>query len=163
MEKKFILHIQNSVFKYIGGCTQSYCIYTTLCQHQESVKLKHNHHFLICCKNKKCANRSGEGSSFLLDNHILLTTRTAFTGNGPQEDRREQPSSAVCGAFAMNAGRMASSSALQEFRSLEPSQSKSSVQVREFSAQSVQEDELRNRQRKENFLALKYVCRVHAE
>lgn len=70
-KKKIILHIQNSVFKYICCCTQSchYCISATLHQYQESVQLKHEHHFLTSCKNKKTAKRSHEGS-LLLDNHI---------------------------------------------------------------------------------------------
>lgn len=58
----------------------------------------------MCYKNKKSANRSGEGSPFLLDNNFLLTAQTAFTGNEPQEDRRVQPSRAVCEAFAMSTG-----------------------------------------------------------
>lgn len=78
-KKKIILHIQNSVFKYICCCTQSchYCISATLHQYQESVQLKHEHHFLTSCKNKKTAKRSHEGS-LLLDNHMLLTAKLHF-------------------------------------------------------------------------------------
>lgn len=79
--------------------------------------------------------------------------------------RRVQPSRAVCEAFAANSGWEASWSDLHEFRLLEPSESESAAQGWGFSAQSVQEGELMNRQQKEKcyFFALKHVCLVDNE
>lgn len=103
-EKKIILHIQNSVFKYICGCTQSchYSISTWSIPGVSAVGTLTP--FLMCSKNKKSANRSHEGSLLLPDSHVLLTAQTAFIGKEPQEDRRVQPPCAVCDAFAMNTG-----------------------------------------------------------
>lgn len=59
--------------------------------------------------------------------------QTAFIGTEPQEDSRVQPSHTVCKAFPRSTGWEASWRSVQDFISLELSQSRSSVQGSGFS------------------------------